>query len=69
MTAPVAIHPRALRAYGLRIGALFAGSVVIGDSGAVLRVRADGGLDEVLAGGYPRPGIASDPTATRGARP
>ncbi len=41
-----------------------AGAVVIGPAGTTLRVRPDGGCDEVLPGGYARPGAAHS-TATR----
>jgi hypothetical protein len=32
-------------------------------SGTRVLVREDGGLEELIAGGHPRAGIASDPTA------
>ena len=58
--APVAIDPRAQGAYGIQ-GALPVGAIVV-TAGIVLRVRPDGGLDEV--GGVPmRKSAASDPTA------
>jgi hypothetical protein len=43
------------------------GRVYVAPGGETYRARADGGLDAVLPGGYPRPGISSDPTATRSA--
>lgn len=69
MTAPVKLDPRARRAYAMPIAELPAGAVYIGNGGETVIVRSDGGLDEVLPGGHPRGGIASDPTATRGERP
>ncbi len=63
MTARVRIDPRAARAYGVA-GELPVGAIIV-TAGVVLRVRADGGLDRVGAGGRPHGGIAEDPTATR----
>jgi hypothetical protein len=37
----------------------------IGPDGYTVRVNADGSTTPVLAPGYPRPGIASEPSATR----
>ncbi len=59
----VAIDPRAAAAYGIE-GVLPVGAIVV-TAGKVLRVREDGGIDEVGAGGHPRGGIARDPTASR----
>ena len=41
------------------------GDVLVGPTGERLRVRDDGGLDPVVEGGRPHPGIAADPTAGR----
>jgi hypothetical protein len=64
--AIVAIDSRAAAAYGIT-GGLPVAAVVILPGGAVVRVRADGGLDEIAPGGHPRGGIACDPTASRSA--
>jgi hypothetical protein len=66
-TSAVSIDGRATAAYGVA-GTLPVGAIVVLPGGVVVRVRADGGLDEV--GGVPlRKSIASDPTASpRGAR-
>jgi hypothetical protein len=64
-TTPVPIDPRARRAYAFPVAALPAGAIVIGLAGEVLRVRSDGGADEILPGGHPRSGAASDPCNTR----
>jgi hypothetical protein len=65
--APVVIDARARRAWPVLRGLAYAepGTVLVGDCGEVLRVREDGGAEPVLPPGHPRPGIASDPTATR----
>jgi hypothetical protein len=61
---PVRIDPRARKAYALE-GFLPVGAIVVLPGGVVVRVREDGGVDEV--GGVPmRRSIASDP-APRGA--
>ena len=66
MIAVVAIDPRAGAAYGIS-GSLPVGAIVVLPSAVVVRVRPDGGVDEV--GGVPmRRSIASDPTAVRRAR-
>jgi hypothetical protein len=64
---PVAINIRARRAWPAIAAITHAlpGVLVIGDDGTTLRVRADGGVEEVLPGGHARPGIAGDPCATR----
>jgi hypothetical protein len=59
----VKIDSRAADAFGVE-GVLPVGAIIVTD-GLVLRVRPDGGIDEVGAGGHPRGGIASDPTAAR----
>jgi len=59
----VQIDPRAAAAYGVS-GVLPVGAIIV-TTGWVLRVRPDGGIDEVGAGGHPRGGIAHDPTAAR----
>jgi hypothetical protein len=66
-TSAVSIDGRATAAYGVA-GTLPVGAIVVLPRGVVVRVRADGGLNEV--GGVPlRKSIASDPTASpRGAR-
>jgi hypothetical protein len=58
----VAIDPRSGAAYGIE-GSLPVGAIIV-TAGTVLRVRPDGGIDVIGAGGHPKPGIASDPTAT-----
>jgi hypothetical protein len=58
----VTIDRRAAAAYGVS-GRLPIGAIVI-VTGRVLRVREDGGIDEVGAPGHPHGGIAHDPTAT-----
>lgn len=64
---PVALDPRARRAFGLEGLALAQpGTILVGLAGEQLRVREDGGIDPVLKAGHPRPGIAADPTAIRG---
>jgi hypothetical protein len=63
MIRRVQIDLRAAEAYGVE-GVLPIGALVV-TAGMVLRVREDGGIDEVGAGGHPRGGIARDPTATR----
>lgn len=65
MTGAVIIQAPARRAVGLRVCALPAHSVLIGDCGERWFVRCDGGLDPVVQGGAPHGGIAEDPTATR----
>jgi hypothetical protein len=57
----VRIDPRAAAAYGVA-GVLPVGAIVV-TGGLVLRVRHDGGIDEVGAPGHPHGGIAHDPTA------
>jgi len=65
--APCArIDPKAAEAHGIE-GVLPIGAIII-TAGVVLRVRPDGGLDRVGAGGHPHGGIASDPTAVRRAK-
>jgi hypothetical protein len=59
----VAIDPRARRAYGVPATALPTGAIVIANDGQALRVRGDGGLDELQLEGYPVPSIAADPCA------
>lgn len=67
MTAAVVVDPRVRRAWptlrGLAVAP--AGAVVIGLLGEVLRLREDGGADQVLPGGHPRQGIAADPVPGR----
>jgi hypothetical protein len=58
----IQIDSRAADAYGIE-GVLPVGAIIV-TAGLVLRVREDGGIDEV--GGVPRrKSIAADPTATR----
>ncbi len=62
MTAPVAIDARAARAWPALRGIAFAapGTIVQGLAGEVLRVREDGGAEEVNA--VPRRwSVAADP--------
>lgn len=64
----VALDPRARRAWpGALRDLAYAppGVVVVGLGGELLRVLEDGTVDQVLASGHPRGGIASDPCATR----
>lgn len=67
MTPAVSIDRRAARAWpALRgIDRLPAGAVVVGLVCEVLRVRDDGGVDPVIAGGHPRAGAAGDPSNAR----
>lgn len=67
--APVAIDPRARRAWPALAGIAYAvpGTVIQGLGGETLRVRADGGADELLPGGHPHGGAATDPCARRSA--
>jgi hypothetical protein len=68
VTAPVAIDPRAQRAWPALAGLAFAqpGTIIVGLGGEVLRVREDGGVDELSA--VPRRwSVSADPCA--GARP
>lgn len=71
MTNPVQIDRRAARAWPALRGVAYAvpGTVIVGLGGEVLRVREDGGAEEVNA--FPsRRSIAADPTAARrGGRP
>lgn len=66
MTRATTIAPLARRAYGAPGVPLPIGAVLVLD-GQVVRVRADGGLEPVLAGGHPRAGAAADPTHVRSA--
>ncbi len=61
----VAIDARARAAWPALAGVAFAqpGTIFQGPSGELLRIREDGGADELVAGGHPRAGIASDPCA------
>jgi hypothetical protein len=66
VTAPVAIDARAARAWPTLHGIAYArpGTVIVGLAGEVLRVREDGGADEVNA--IPRRwSVSADPTAAR----
>lgn len=68
MIGPVVIDPRARAAYPWMSGIVFAvpGTVIQDEaSGIALRVREDGGLEELLAPGHPKPGAAYDPTNAR----
>lgn len=59
----VRVDPRAWDAYGLS-GSMPVGAIVVLPGGVVVRIREDGGVDEV--GGVPmRKSIAADPTAGR----
>jgi hypothetical protein len=61
---PVALDPRARRAFGLEGLALAQpGTVIVGLHGQQLRVREDGGID--LWPPFGHRSIASDPTAER----
>ncbi|WP_041453471.1 hypothetical protein [Anaeromyxobacter dehalogenans] len=73
MTPPrtVAIDLRARRAYPWMAGIVLAiPGVIVEDeaSGTRVKVREDGGLDELVAPGHPQHGAAFDPTNTREAR-
>lgn len=66
MIAPVAIDRRAARAWPALHGLAFAvpGTVVVGLGGEILRVREDGGAEEV--GAVPlRKSVAADPCPPR----
>lgn len=64
MTGAVAVDPRAARAWPFLRGVrLPAGAVILGPAGERVRLRADGGVDEVIQGGRPRGGISADPSA------
>lgn len=63
--AAVSIDARARRAYGVPVAALPAGAIFIADDGQALRVRDDGGLNELQLEGYPVPSVAADPCARR----
>jgi hypothetical protein len=64
LARPVALHPRARRAYGLDdLAFAEAGKVVQTLDGTIVRVRDDGGLDELNS--VPRRwSISADPAAT-----
>ena len=47
--------------------AMPAGSFLQLGDGRVVRVEADGSLERLYLGGLPRPGVAADPCAGRGA--
>lgn len=67
----VAIDLRARRAYPWMGGIVLAipGLIVEDEgSGVRVRVREDGGLEELTPAGHPRAGAAYDPTNARGAR-
>lgn len=66
MIAPVGIDPRARRAWpALRgIRCAFPGDIIVGLGGEVLRVREDGGAEEVNAVPLRR-SIAADPCPGR----
>lgn len=68
MIASVLVDPRARRAWPVLAGLTAAspGTVLVG-SGEVVRVREDGTAEEILPGGHPRGGAASDPCNTRSA--
>ncbi len=63
---PVAIDPRAARAWPALHGIAYAvpGTVIVGLTGEVLRVREDGGAEEISAVPL-RKSIAADPCPTR----
>ncbi len=65
----VEVDARAARAWPVLrdVRRVPAGSVIVGLVGEVLRVREDGGVDEILPGGHPRAGAASDPCNARSA--
>lgn len=65
----VPLDPRARRAWPVLRGVAYAppGTVFVGDLGEIVRVREDGGAEEVLPPGHPRRGVAADPTARRAA--
>ncbi len=49
---------RIVEVHSQALGRLPVGAIVILPGGEVLRVREDGGTDELLPGGHPRPGHA-----------
>ena len=61
----VLLDPRARQAHPWSPGAAPRGAILVGPTGERLIVRDDGGLDPVVEGGRPHPGIAADPTAER----
>lgn len=67
----VALDPRVARAWPVLRGvaSLPAGAVVIGLLGEVLRVREDGGVDQVFQGGLPHGGAAAGPAPGRCKQP
>lgn len=66
MSAPVAVDPRAARAFGLAPAVqLRPGAVVQLEDGQQLRLQASGALHRVVQGGQPRGGIAEDAAARR----
>lgn len=66
MTAPVAIDPRAARAWSALRGIAYAvpGTVIVGLGGEVLVVRDDGGAEEIGTV-PPRKSVAADPCPGR----
>lgn len=60
----VVVDPRCARAWGWLPPAAPAGAVLVGPHGVTVKVNEDGTVDEVLPGGHPRAGAASDPSNT-----
>jgi hypothetical protein len=58
------VSDRARRSYPF-LPAVTSPGVHVGPTGEHVRVEADGRVEELLPGGWPRPGIASDPDAGR----
>ncbi len=52
-------------AAGIRARALPENAIVVGDAGERWRVDAEGRLEPLPPGGHPRPGISTEPLATR----
>lgn len=65
MRAPLVCIDRFTGAAHGITGRLPVGAILVLPGGVVVRVREDGGLDDLRPGGHPRPGIAADPAARR----
>jgi len=60
----IVIDPRCLEAWRWLPRAAPANAVLVGPGGVTVKVNEDGSVDEVLPGGHPRAGAASDPSNT-----
>lgn len=61
----VELDPRVREAFVALPRMARAGTVWQLEDGMHVRIRADGGADELLQAGYPRRGIGADPCASR----